>query len=143
MAPNISNRPDGSGTPTNSYFGISDSQPKVTFPGVAKLLNRFNLAYLHVLESKPESGTALVAPVIRDAYHGTLIGNGGYDQESANDAIDSGEAEAIAFGTLFVANPDLVNRFRCNLPLNVADPKTFYTPGAAGYTDYPLHRIAA
>ncbi len=130
-------------SPTNSYFGISDSEPHVTFPGVAALLNRFNLAYLHILESKPENGTAPVAPLIRDAYKGTLIKNGGYDQRSGSDALAAGEADAIAFGTPFIANPDLVNRFRHRLPLAVPDPDTFYTPGAAGYTDYPAHPVAA
>jgi N-ethylmaleimide reductase len=107
------------------------------------LLNRFDLAYLHILESKPSSGIAPVAPLIRDAYKGTLIKNGGYDQRSGSDALGAGEADAIAFGTPFIANPDLVNRFRHRLPLAVPDPDTFYTPGAAGYADYPAQPLAA
>ncbi len=130
-------------SPTNSYFGISDSQPHVTFPGVALLLNRFDLAYLHILESKPEGGLAPVSPLIRAAYKGTLIQNGGYNFESGNEAIDADAADAIAFGTLFIANPDLVTRFRRRLPLAAPDPETFYTPGAAGYIDYPFARSAA
>ena len=130
-------------SPTNSYFGISDFEPHVTFPGVAALLNRFNLAYLDILESKPENGIAPVAPLIRDAYKGTLIKNGGYDQRSGSDALAAGEADAIAFGTPFIANPDLVDRFRHRLPLDAPDPNTFYTPGAAGYTDYPAYPAAA
>ncbi len=130
-------------SPTNSYFGISDSQPHITFPSVALLLNRFDLAYLHVLESEPEGGIARVAPLIRAAYQGTLLQNGGYEFESGNKAIDAGAADAIAFGTLFIANPDLVTRFKHHLPLAAPDPETFYTPGAAGYSDYPLVTAAA
>ncbi len=130
-------------SPTNSYFGISDSEPHVTFPDVAALLNRFDLAYLHILESKPENGIAPVAPLIRDAYNGTLINNGGYDQESGSEALAAGEADAIAFGTAFIANPDLVNRFRNRLPLAAPDPDTFYTAGPVGYTDYPFAKSAA
>jgi len=130
-------------SPTNSYFGISDSEPHVTFPDVAALLNRFDLAYLHILESKPENGIAPVAPLIRDAYKGTLIKNGGYDQGSSSDALAAGEADAIAFGTSFIANPDLVERFRQSLPLSEADPDTFYTEGPVGYTDYPFAKSAA
>ena len=129
-------------SPTNCYFGISDSAPHVTFPGVAALLNRFDLAYLHILESQPENGIAPVAPLIRAAYQGTLIKNGGYDQHSGGDALAAGEADAIAFGTPFIANPDLVNRFRHRLPLAAPDTDTFYSPGAAGYADYPAHPAA-
>ena len=124
-------------SPTNSYFGISDSEPRVTFPDVAKLLNQFDLAYLHVLEPKPESDIAPVAHLIRAAYKGTIIMNGGFDMQSGNDALGTGDADAIAFGVPFIANPDLVERYRYNLPLTDSDPETYYTPGPQGYADYP------
>ena len=127
-------------SPTNSYFGISDSEPHVTFPNVAALLNRFDLAYLHVLEPKAASEVAPVAHLIRAAYNGTLIMNGGFDLRSGNDALGAGEADAIAFGVPFIANPDLVERYRYNLPLSDADPETYYTPGRQGYADYPTSK---
>ena len=132
-------------SPTNSYFGISDSKPHVTFPRVAAMLNDFDLAYLHILEQIAESvepPTGHVEPVsdlIRAAYKGNLIRNGGYDNWSGNEAFDKGEAEAIAFGVPFIANPDLVNRYRYGLPLTDSDPDTYYTPSRRGYTDYPIY----
>jgi N-ethylmaleimide reductase len=136
-------------SPTNAVYGISDSAPETTFPTAARMLNRFGLAYLHVIEPEPGSGHPLatdltpVAPLIRAAFDGPLILNGGYDRNRAEAAIAAGAADAVAFGTPFIANPDLVNRFRHRLPLAAPDPDTFYTPGAAGYTDYPAHLLAA
>lgn len=77
-------------SPINSYFGITDSEPHNTFPGVAAMLSSFGLAYLHVLESKPAGDMAPVSPLIRAAYTGTLIKNGGYDYQSGNKALDAG-----------------------------------------------------
>ena len=127
-------------SPTNSYFGISDSQPGVTFPMVAAMLSRFNLAYLHIFEPKPASGIAPVTHLIRAAYKGTFIRNGGYDRQSGFEAINTGEADAVAFGVPFIANPDLVDRYRHNFPLAQSDPETYYTPGRQGYADYPAYR---
>ncbi len=75
--------------------------------------------------------------MIRDIFEGTLILNGGYDLNSANEAIEKGDADLISFGVLFLANPDLPERFRKNAPLNRADVATFYTGGEKGYIDYP------
>ncbi len=136
-------------SPTNAVYGISDSLPEITFPTVARLLNRFGLAYLHILEPEPGSGHPMAtdltptAPLIRAAFDGPLILNGGYDLNRAEAAISTNAADAVAFGTPFIANPDLVDRFRHRLPLAAPDPDTFYTPGAAGYTDYPIHLVAA
>ncbi len=136
-------------SPTNAVYGITDSAPETTFPTAARMLNRFGLAYLHVLEPEPRSGHPMAtnlkqaAPLIRAAFDGPLIFNGGYDLNRAEAAISANAADAIAFGTPFIANPDLVDRFRHRLPLAAPDPDTFYTPGAAGYTDYPAHPVAA
>ena len=136
-------------SPTNAVYGIFDSAPETTFPIAARMLNRFGLAYLHVIEPEPGSGHPMatdltpVAPLIRKAFDGPLILNGGYDRNRAEAAIAAGAADAVAFGTPFIANPDLVNRFRHRLPLAVPDPDTFYRPGAAGYTDYRAHPLAA
>ena len=113
------------------------------------MLNHFGLAYLHVLEPEPGSGHPMatdltpVAQLIRMSFDGPLILNGGYDRICAEGAISAGAADAVAFGTPFIANPDLVNRFRHHLPLAAADPDTFYTTGAVGYTDFPAHPLAA
>lgn len=136
-------------SPTNAVFGISDSAPDNTFPTVARMLNRFGLAYLHVVEAEPGSGHPLAtdleptAPLIRTAFDGPLIINGGYDRERAIATIGGGDADAVAFGTPFISNPDLVERLRYRIPLADADPDTFYTADAVGYTDYPAHSVAA
>lgn len=129
-------------SPTNKVWGIKDSDPKATFTRAVTRLNHFNLAYVHILEPKPNSGHPVetvdyLTPVLRESYHGNLIVNGGYTKDSANDAIGKKEAEAIVFGTTFIANPDLVERFQENADLAQPDSTTFYTPGEKGYTDYP------
>jgi N-ethylmaleimide reductase len=78
-----------------------------------------------------------VLAAVRANYSGKLVANMGYTGEEADEAISTGAVDAVAFGTAFIANPDLPDRFSRNAPLNVPDPATFYTPGPAGYTDYP------
>ena len=73
---------------------------------------------------------------IRSIYQGTIVGNMGYGSEEAENAIASGKLDAVAFGTTFLANPDLPARFAQNAPLNVPDSSKFYSSGAEGYTDY-------
>jgi N-ethylmaleimide reductase len=80
---------------------------------------------------------ARLAPTIRSIFKGTLILNGGYDAHSGNEAIGKGFADLISFGTLFLANPDLPERFRRSAPLNSANHATFYTGEEKGYIDYP------
>ncbi|HMK78290.1 MAG TPA: alkene reductase [Xanthobacteraceae bacterium] len=124
--------------------GIADSNPAATFSYAAAALNERRIAYLHIVEGPPEASEFFpespakpLAPLLREAFHGPLILAGGYDQASAETTIGSGLADAIAFGRLFIANPDLPERFRKGAPLNVPDPSTFYTGGARGYIDYP------
>lgn len=81
--------------------------------------------------------TEYVTPRIREAYQGTLIINGGFDEATAAEALANNEADAIVFGTPFIANPDLVERYRKGQVLNMPDSNTFYTVGETGYTDYP------
>ena len=136
-------------SPNSAFYGISDSSGKKTLPIAARMLNRFGLAYLHLIEPEPGSGHPMApdltpaAPLIRAAFDGPIILNGGYDRNRAEAAISTSAADAVAFGTLFIANPDLVNRFRHRLPLAAPDADTFYTPGATGYTDYPAYPVAA
>ncbi len=134
-------------SPSNKVWGIKDSNPKATFSRAVTLLNEFNLAYVHILEPKPDSGHAMavsdyLTPVLRKNYQGNLIINGGFNKQTANDALANNEAEAIVFGTPFIANPDLVERFYIDAALTEPDNTTFYTSEAKGYTDYPTMATA-
>ena len=130
-------------SPTNKVWGIKDSDPKATFTRAVTRLNDFNLAYVHILEPKPEVGHPIecvdyLTPVLREHYQGNLIINGGFNKDTANKALANNEAEAIAFGSPFISNPDLVERYQVNAELTKADNTTFYTSEAKGYTDYPF-----
>lgn len=86
---------------------------------------------------------AKLAPIIHEIFEGTLILNGGYDSRSGNEAIEKGEADLISFGVLFLANPDLPERFKKNTALNPADVATFYMGEEKGYIDYPSYCSAS
>ena len=101
-------------------------------------LNAYQLAYLHVMRADFFGvQKADVVTVAREKYKGVLIGNMGYTPEEAEKAITEGKLDAVAFGTSFLANPDLPARIQAGAALNAPDSATFYTPGAKGYTDYP------
>jgi N-ethylmaleimide reductase len=109
---------------------------------VAKL-NEYDLAYLHLTEPFTDvSGNTWaiqeVAKRYRPLYDGTIIINRGFNKATATRVLDDGDADLVAFGVPFIANPDLVERFKTGAPLNQPDPSTFYTPGEKGYTDYPV-----
>lgn len=129
-------------SPTNAFNDMADSNPIATFTHTAQALNSYNLAYLHILEALPGHMLAVegerVSPYIRQAFHGPLMINGGYDATSGAAAITNQEADLVAYGVPFIANPDLPERFAKQAPLNEPDPSTFYTRGAEGYTDYPF-----
>ncbi|BBO33225.1 alkene reductase [Lacipirellula parvula] len=130
-------------SPTMNGQGMSDSDPIGLYSYVGEMLNQYGLAYLHVAESiRPgrlfNADAPRVTPSIRAAYRGVLIANGGYDKQTAAAAIRDGAADAIAFGQPFIANPDLPTRLRSDAPLNEPNVATYYSEGAAGYTDYPL-----
>lgn len=122
-------------SPQSTYNDMRDSDPAATFTRAAEILDAFGLAYLHTLE--PVSTPARVTPQMRRVFKGPLITNGGFDAVSADQAVRAGEADAIAFGVAFIANPDLVTRFSKSAALNAPDTSTYYTPGPKGYTDYP------
>lgn len=129
-------------SPHNPFNDMHDSDPEATFSHATEALNRFGLAYLHVTEmdmGQPgAAGPEFDLGILRRIWQGSYVTNGGYDKARANAAIASAAADAVAFGVPFIANPDLVERFRRDAPLNQANPDTFYGGGAAGYTDYPL-----
>jgi N-ethylmaleimide reductase len=128
-------------SPLNSFNSMIDSNPVAVATYLAEELNSRSLAYLHVMRAdffQQQKGDVLTP--IRKIYQGTLVSNMGYDAKEANEAIAAGKVDAIAFGTSFLANPDLPERIRTNATLNEPDPATFYSPGPKGYTDYPaLH----
>ncbi|WP_460487572.1 alkene reductase [Curvibacter fontanus] len=125
-------------SPLNSFNSMIDSDPVGLTTWLAGELNRFDLAYLHLMRGdfKGLQKGDLMTPA-RAAYQGVLIGNMGYSGEEAAQAVAAGQLDAVAFGVPFLANPDLPARLRAGAPLNKANPATFYTEGPAGYTDYP------
>jgi len=127
-------------TPENSFNSMSDSAPQVHFEYIVSQLDNRHLAYIHVLEGDMLSkSSSLDYSAIRTKYSGTYMANNGYDLQKANTAINSKEVDLVAFGTPFLANPDLVYRYKENLGLNDADPATFYGGDEKGYTDYPFY----
>jgi N-ethylmaleimide reductase len=129
-------------SPTSGFNDMRDSDPITTFTTAARSLNAFNLAYLHIMEALPGHMLAgpgeRVTPHIRQAYQGTLMINGGYDAVTGEAAIVNNEADLIAYGIPFLANPDFTERVKLKAPLNPPDFDTLYTPGAKGYNDYPV-----
>ncbi len=125
-------------SPLNSYNSMKDSDPTGWTSFLAEKLNAFNLAYLHLMRADFFGvQKADVMPIAREKYKGVLIGNMGYQSDEAEAAIAEGKLDAVAFGTSFLANPDLPERIAAKAELNAPDSSTFYTPGAKGYTDYP------
>jgi N-ethylmaleimide reductase len=131
-------------SPTRTNNDMRDSDPVRTFSAAALALDSLPLAYLHVVEPAPGSAeydprAPRVLPAIREAFNGRIIVNAGYTAESAEAVLASGQADLVAFGRLFIANPDLPMRFRLGAPLNAPDPATFYGGDERGYTDYPTY----
>ncbi len=134
-------------SPSGTFNDMHDSNPLATFSYAAEALNRFGLAYLHIVEVNEadlrHGGTEVPTSALRDRFSGTLMVNGGYDWERGNTVLAKEEADLVSFGTLFLANPDLPQRFALNAPLNSPDPTTFYGGGEKGYTDYPYWQAAS
>jgi len=128
-------------SPENSFNSMSDSSPQAHFEYFAAQLSRRGLAYIHVLEGDMIAKTAaLDYRALRSKFEGPYIANNGYNLVRAQAAVRSSAADLVAFGIPFLANPDLVRRYRENLPLNIADRSTFYGGNETGYTDYPVYR---
>lgn len=126
-------------SPLNPFNDIADSNPQALFNHVAEALSPFGLAYLHVVEGG--MGGEKLPPfdfiALRERFDGPYMANLGYTKSRANAAIAAGNVDLVAFGVPFIANPDLVERFAEDAPLNQADPKSFYGGTEKGYTDYP------
>lgn len=126
-------------SPLNPFNDIADSNPQDLFNHVASALSPFNLAYLHVVEGGMGDGSvpAFDFVELRKHFNGAYMANLGYTKASANAAIAAGNVDLVAFGVPFIANPDLVERFKKGAPLNDADQNTFYGGTEKGYIDYP------
>ena len=129
-------------SPLQPFNDMRDSNPEATFGYVVEQLNRLGLAYLHVTQAGKDApgaaGPAFDLGKLRRIWKSVYVTNGGYDLARANAVLAQGEADMVAFGTLFLANPDLPARFTKNAPLNAPDQATFYGGDAKGYTDYPF-----
>ncbi|PRA24881.1 alkene reductase [Pseudomonas poae] len=123
--------------PGNPYNDIHDDDPAHTTAALLDALAPLDLAYLHIMRS-PVATLDAFALARRHSPHALML-NDGFDGPSASAALASGEGVAVSFGRHFIANPDLVQRLKHGLPLSGFDRKTLYTPGAAGYSDYPTH----
>ena len=127
-------------SPTNLVHSMSDSNPQQHFGYAVEQINRFKLAYLHVVErmvpaAEDDSDFDFVA--LKHRFNGPYIANGGYTATSAGNSLAQEHCDLVAFGKLFIANPDLVARFKVDAELNSPDPDTFYGGTEKGYTDYP------
>jgi N-ethylmaleimide reductase len=131
-------------SPSGLSAGRSDSDQFGLYRAALRVLDGLGVAFAHVMEAP--AGWGAIEPrrrvgEFRDCFGGTLIANAGFTYERAEEVLARGEADAVAFGTLYISNPDLVERFRrfgAQAPLNEADASTYYTPGPKGYTDYPM-----
>ena len=129
-------------SPNGETQGADDSDPASVFVPAAAALDALGIAFLELREQGPDgtfgkSDVPKLSPEIRKVFKGPLVLNQDYDGASAQADLDSGVADAIAFGRKYIANPDLVERLRQGAPLNQDDPKTWYSKGPEGYTDYP------
>ena len=131
-------------SPFADYNKCGDSNPEALGLYMAKSLNKFDIAYCHVVEPRMNvmgeiSKTTFGLLPMRKAFNGTFIVAGGYDREGGNNAVANNRTDLVAYGRLFLANPDLPKRFQLNAPLNKYNRETFYIPDPIlGYTDYPF-----
>ena len=121
--------------PRGDMHDAGDSNLLATFSHVARELGQRGIAFLCARE---HLGDDRIGPQLKAAFGGAYVANEKFTAETANQVLAAGEADAVAFGVPFLANPDLPERFRLGAPLNEAEPSTFYAPGPKGYTDYPF-----
>ena len=136
--------------PAGKFGDMNDSNPSALFSYVAEQLNRFPLAYIHIIEPRvkgnivvAEGQGAVASEQLRKIYKGNIVAAGGFEPDTAEAIVEAGNADAVAFGRHFISNPDLPLRIRKNLPLADYDRNTLYTFDAKGYIDYAPHAEAA
>jgi N-ethylmaleimide reductase len=133
--------------PSGTWGDMSDSDPEGLFSYVAQELATLKLAYLHLIEPRvlgnvdddSKDQNTVAAQLIRKHYKGTLIAAGGFKAHTAEAILQAGDADLVAFGRDFIANPDLPERLRLQVPLNPYDRPTFFGGTEVGYTDYPVY----
>ncbi|MGI8510282.1 MAG: alkene reductase [Gemmatimonadaceae bacterium] len=135
-------------SPAGGMNGIHDADPVETFTYVAQRLDGLGLAYMHVVEAPvgtngPDERQVCSTALVRETYRGTVFTAGGYTPDTAERGLENKTANLVAFGRLFIANPDLVERVRQGAPLNEPDGTTFYSGGPHGYVDYATMKRAA
>lgn len=137
-------------SPNGDSQGVDDSNPRALFTAAARALDEIGVAFLELREPGVDgtygrTDVPKLSPVIREVFSKPLVVNSDYTTlEQAQAVLDAGVADAVAFGRTFLANPDLPERLRTGAPLNPSDPKTWFSQGAEGYTDYPaLETVAA
>lgn len=134
-------------SPLSPFNSMSDSDPEATFDDAAGELGKLGIAYLHLAglvgAEAPESREYRMAQRLGERFGGTLMLNGGLTRESGEAVVASGLADLVSFGSLFLANPDLPERFAESAPLNAPDRATFYGGDHRGYIDYPTREVAA
>jgi N-ethylmaleimide reductase len=133
-------------SPSSTYGSMSDSDPAATFGYAAGQLDSLGVAYLHAIEPRikgiedvAKGQAPVAAQQLRQKFSRILISAGGFNGESAAAIVAAGDADLVAFGRHFIANPDLPERLRRKLPLNRYDRSTFYGGDGRGYVDYPTH----
>lgn len=131
-------------SPRTQFNSMSDSNPTALFAYIGEQLNKCGLAYLHLIEPRIKGNAAVadgLPPVaageLRKVFKGNILAAGGFEPDSAEAIIETGDADFVAFGRHFIANPDLPQRIQKVLPLTPYDRTTFYGGDARGYTDYP------
>lgn len=130
-------------SPSNRDFGMIDADPQIVFSKAVSGLSAMGIAYIHMME--PSESDLAEGDVLRDnaqrfrrQFKGKMMAGGGFDLAKAQTILENDGADMVSFGRLFIANPDLPERFRAGKPLNAPDPETFYGGGSEGYTDYPI-----
>jgi N-ethylmaleimide reductase len=136
--------------PNGQWNDMGDSDPNALFDYLVGQLNRFGLAYLHIIEPRvkgniviDEGQAPIAAAHLRTIFKGTIMAAGGFEPDTAEAVIEKGDADLVAFGRHFVSNPDLPDRIRNGQPFAPYDRDTFYTFDAKGYSDYPAYRELA
>lgn len=125
--------------PRGDSHSMGDSNPRETFGYVARELGKRGVAFIFLRE---RAGEGYLTPYLKQEFGGHVIANEGLGQYESELLLESGGADSVAFGKLFISNPDLVERLRVRAALNPYDPTTFYSPGPEGYVDYPALQLA-
>jgi N-ethylmaleimide reductase len=135
-------------SPSGEWGGVSDSNPEATFSHVARVLDSYGIAYLHVIEPRIKGDDTLhhgqpvvAAAYLRPHFSGPIIAAGGFERESAVAVVESGVADLVAFGRHFSSNPDLPERLARNLPLTPYVRAAFWGGDEVNYSDFPIYEV--